>query len=423
MNVLIYSHVFAPSIGGVETCNMLLARWLVASGRVSEAAKMRRRQGGCETRPRAVHVNGTVAVTVVTQTPASGFDDATLPFRVVRQPSLVALWRLLGEADVVHLAGPVLLPLSLSLLRRRPVVIEHHGFQAACPNGQLLYEPTRTPCPGHFMACRHFQCLRCNAMHGRLRSLRMYFLTFPRRWLCHWASANVMPTKWLATILQLPNTRVIYHGVPDNGGGLASSPSSTPMAFAFLGRLVSTKGMHILLQAAYRLKSEGRRFRLKILGNGPERAALEAQTRVLGLSDEVAFSGYVPQVMVEGHLADTAAVIMPSLAGEVFGLVAAEQMMRGRLLIAADIGGLGEVVGDAGLKFPAGDVEGLAGCLRQVLETPHLVSELRHKARERALTLFREDRMVAEHLALYEQLVKRGDPRNSERKLLQRSRN
>ena len=62
-------------------------------------------------------------VTLVTQTTADGSDDGALPFRVLRQPNLFQLWRLIRESDVIHIAGPALLPLALGLLARRPVVI------------------------------------------------------------------------------------------------------------------------------------------------------------------------------------------------------------------------------------------------------------------------------------------------------------
>jgi glycogen(starch) synthase len=99
------------------------------------------------------------------------------------------------------------------------------------------------------------------------------------------------------------------------------------------------------------------------------------------------------------------AVVMPSVWEETAGLSAIEQMMRGRLVVAADIGGLGEVVGEGGLKFPPGDIEGLASCLRRVLDEPDLAKALGKKARQRALQLFLEERMVAEHLSVYRQLL------------------
>ena len=52
---------------------------------------------------------------------------------------------------------------------------------------------------------------------------------------------------------------------------------------------------------------------------------------------------------------------MPSL-GEIFGLVALENMLRKKVMIVSEIGSLTEVIGDTGLTFPAGDATALAGC-------------------------------------------------------------
>jgi glycosyltransferase involved in cell wall biosynthesis len=80
-----------------------------------------------------------------------------------------------------------------------------------------------------------------------------------------------------------------------------------------------------------------------------------------------------------------------------------EQMMRGRLVVVSDIGGLGEVVDGTGLKFPCGDVQGLTACLRRVLGEPELVEELGPRGRVRALELFTQKRMVEEYAkALHE---------------------
>src|SRR5215471_11674616 len=90
---------------------------------------------------------GGVECTVVTETPAGGASDSDFQFRVVRKPSLMQLAYLLWRSDLIHLAGPALRPLLLSCLLRKKVVVEHHGFQALCPNGLLFHEPTRTACP------------------------------------------------------------------------------------------------------------------------------------------------------------------------------------------------------------------------------------------------------------------------------------
>ena len=143
MKLLVYSHSFAPNIGGVETIVMLLARGL-AELRVENKQQQ-------------------FDVTLATETLAAGFDDGSLPFPVVRRPSLVALWRLIRAADVVHIQGPSLTPLLLAYLGRRPAVVEHHGYQAICPNGLLLHQPDGVICPGHFQAGRYGECVRCQA--------------------------------------------------------------------------------------------------------------------------------------------------------------------------------------------------------------------------------------------------------------------
>ncbi len=386
MRILIYTHAFAPEVGGVETIVMSLAQGLARLSRANAG------QG--------------IDVIVVTPTLGGSFDDRTLPFVVVRQPNLRRMIRLLREADIVHLAGPSLLPLLLGLLLRKPVVVEHHGFQAVCPNGQLHYEPTQVPCPGHFMARRHWECLRCNAEHGNLRSLKMWLLTFPRRWLCYRVSRNIVPTNWLATILKLPRTIALLHGVRNEPGSVFGETLRGPVTFAFIGRLVSAKGVHILLQAAQRLKQKGVAFHLRIIGDGPERSNLEAQAEALQLNDWVSFQGHIPPAIVEGTLARAVAIVMPSLGGEVFGLVAAENMMKGRLLIVSDLGSLAEVVGDAGLKFSPGDVEGLAACMQRVLESPELGGQLSYKAQQRARQRFSLERMVEEHRSVYQEVFR-----------------
>ena len=100
MKLLIYSHFFAPSVGGVETIVMSLARGL---------AEMRTPSGDKE-----------FELTVAAQTAPGQFDDGVLPFHVVRQPGFMRLRDLVRAADVVHLAGPALAPLFLGWLARKP---------------------------------------------------------------------------------------------------------------------------------------------------------------------------------------------------------------------------------------------------------------------------------------------------------------
>jgi glycosyltransferase involved in cell wall biosynthesis len=182
------------------------------------------------------------------------------------------------------------------------------------------------------------------------------------------------------------------------------------MTYAYVGRLVSEKGLPILLLAASQLLEQGYNFRLKMIGDGPERANLETMVAGFGLQSCVGFTGQLQGDALHRALEEVSVVVMPSLWEETAGLAAIEQMMRGRMVIASNIGGLGEVVDGVGLKFAPGDAAGLASCLRRVLDDPGLVEVLGRKARQRALELFLQQRMVAEHLALYRELLGDSSP-------------
>ncbi len=386
MRILIYTSEFWPVIGGVQSVVVALARGLTG------------RSAG----------RNNIEVTLVTKRAADGFDDRTLPFRVVRRPGLTELVRLLRGADLIHLAGPCLLPMLFGLLLRKPVVVEHHGFQAACPNGLLFYWPTQTVCPSHFMERRYQECLRCTAAtSGWVKGLSMVLLTFPRRWLSRHAAANVGVSHRMFKRIALPKGKIIYHGVSDMSATLqfdAWRQSGEP-CFAYVGRFVAEKGLALLLEAAKLLKVRGRQFRLKLIGDGPARAGLQEMVEALSLRDQVIFTGYLCGKALDEALWDVAVVVMPTLMEETAGLAVIEQMMSGRLVVVSDIGGLGEVVDGVGLKFATGDVEGLTACLERVIESPALVFEMGQRARSRSLEFFRQERMIDDHVTLYRNLL------------------
>jgi len=385
MKILIYAHAFAPRVGGAETYVLHLANGLSCGSRDA--------------------VPNAAQVTVATPTPAAGFDDRALSFRVVRRPGARSLFSLVRWADVVLLAGPVFLPLALALIQRKPVIVEHHGYQAVCPNGLLLREPSKERCPGHFMARRYHRCVACErAAHGWWRGVLKVLVNFPRRWMCRKAAANIAISRHVAERLQLPQTTVVYHGIPLPAAVDAAFPQSPPV-FAYVGRLVSEKGLPLLLHAAKRLVGDGYRLRVKFVGDGPERRRLEGLAAALGITGITTITGFLRGSALDEALRDVIAVVMPSVGEETAGLAAIENMARGRLVIAADVGGLGEIVDGTGLKFAPGDAAALAACMRRALDEPDLVARLGRAGRERALRMFNVGRMVREHADLLQKVV------------------
>jgi glycogen(starch) synthase len=391
MKLLLYSHFFAPSVGGVESIVLLIASGL---------AGLRTAAGPPE-----------FEVTLVTRTSAADFDARSLPFKVVRHPSLIRLLRLIRSSDVVHVAGPALAPLILSFLAGKPATIEHHGYQAICLNGLLVHQPDRQICPGHFQAGRYAECIRCQASESSwIRSCMNLFTMFPRNFLVRRAAANIAVTQHVLERQALPHSVVILHGIADTTTELPPAPSvrdSQRITFGYAGRFVSEKGVELLLDAARLLKQEKFDFEIQLIGDGPERASLEKKIARYQLESCVHITGFLKGAAFYEALGNVHAIVMPSVWEETAGLAAMEQMMRGRLVIAAQIGGLVEVVGETALTFSPGNTEALAECMRKVLRDPSLIDSLGRKARARALDRFAHTRMIEEHANVYREALRK----------------
>jgi glycogen(starch) synthase len=161
----------------------------------------------------------------------------------------------------------------------------------------------------------------------------------------------------------------------------------------------------LLLQAAKHLADGGKSFRLTFIGDGPEGTRLKTLVETLGLAEFVEFTGYLTGAAMERAADRIAVLIMPSIWEESAGLAAIEQMMRGRMVIAANIGGLGEIVGDAALKFTMGDSQSLADSMQRVIEDPSLIAPFGAAARERGITLFRRDQMIESQVSVCREIV------------------
>jgi glycosyltransferase involved in cell wall biosynthesis len=255
------------------------------------------------------------------------------------------------------------------------------------------------------MAGHYGKCVQCNsAKMGRASTWRNVILTFPRRWLCKHVSVNIAVSDHVARRLLLPRTRTIVHGLKVTRPVEESPSNGAPLRIGYVGRLVTEKGIPILLEAAKMLNDEGFSFRLELIGDGAERKNLENAARRLRLQERITFTGYLSGAAFEEAVRALNIVVMPSQWEETAGLAVMEKMMTGGLVIVADVGGLSEVVGSAGLKFTPGDVRTLYSQLRIVMEKPSIIAAVGAMARQRALKHFDRDSMIQNHMTLYREV-------------------
>jgi glycosyltransferase involved in cell wall biosynthesis len=126
----------------------------------------------------------------------------------------------------------------------------------------------------------------------------------------------------------------------------------------FVGRLSPEKGVDTLLKAWALLKSP---IPLKIVGDGPERAQLEAQSQQLG-NTNVDFLGRLDQDQIKGVMKKSRFLVLPSLWYEGFPMVIAESFACGVPVLGSRLGAMQEVISDghSGLHFTAGSADDLA---------------------------------------------------------------
>jgi glycosyltransferase involved in cell wall biosynthesis len=195
--------------------------------------------------------------------------------------------------------------------------------------------------------------------------LKRWLLRYARNISISQAIAASLPVE--STVIGNPYDDAIFHQMPR---------VERSRDLIFVGRLVSDKGVDVLLQAMAMLKGEGWLARLTVVGAGPEESALRALADQLHLTDQIIFTGSKTSGEVAELLNQHRVLVVPSLWEEPFGVVALEGIACGCVVVGSAAGGLSDAIGPCGLTFPNGDAAALRDCLRTVLTDGELVARL-----------------------------------------------
>jgi glycosyltransferase involved in cell wall biosynthesis len=175
--------------------------------------------------------------------------------------------------------------------------------------------------------------------------------------------------------------------LPD-GAALRASLGIAPdeQAVGLVSTLVAHEGIGTLLDAVKVLNDRGVKARALIVGDGPERTALERHAAALGLN--AIFTGRVPSARVRDYHAVLDVFVVPRTPDRVCQLVTplkpVEAMASGLPVVVSAVHALSEIVtdGETGMLAPPLDPGGLADCLQQLLSAPDLRAKLGASARE-----------------------------------------
>ena len=323
MKILLSSRYFYPSLGGTETNAEILAREFASFGN---------------------------EVKVITQTPGSNIaaDGSEFPFEVIRQPGAIKLLKLVYWCDVYFHNGISLRDALPLLVIRKPWVIRHQSWIRSI-NGSL------TEIGGD-----------ASSWIPRLKQFLVRF------------STSISISHAIAEHLNHPST-VIPNPYRDELFQIIPEIPRTK-ELVFLGRLVSEKGVDLLLEALAALKQQGLKPQLTIVGTGAEESKLSHQAKELGISEQVVFVGAKLGEELVKILNQHQIMVVPSLYDEPFGVAALEGIACGCVVVGSEGGGLKDAIGNCGVTFPNGNVEALTEALAKLLTHPEQLSQYRENA-------------------------------------------
>jgi glycogen synthase len=314
-----------------------------------------------------------------------------------RPPTAPRFQRLGDHARVIRLGlpirrfrqlyGPQAAIIAPILAARADVVHVHLGEDlAVLPTGAAAAKLHRLPLVLTVHTSLHHTLAVSDLRSAVLKTLGGQI----ERWGEHSAEAVLVITPRLSKLLisdGAAENRI--HVIPPGvNPSLFEGPFEDPFSgvgrprVLFVGRLAPQKGVDTLVAAAGLLKDPC--AQVLLVGDGPERKALERETERLGVGDRLHFVGFVTHDRLPAAMAHADVLVLPSLYEEL-GTVLLEAMQAGLPIVASKTGGIPDVIEDGvnGMLVPPGDPGALARAIDRLLADRDLACRLSEGAKER----------------------------------------
>jgi glycosyltransferase involved in cell wall biosynthesis len=182
-----------------------------------------------------------------------------------------------------------------------------------------------------------------------------------------------------------------------------------PPQILYAGNLVPSKGVDVLLRAAAELTHRGVPYQLKILGQGPSQASLEALAHDLGIESSTTWSPFVPQTAMPAEYGASTVVVLPTRGqAEGLGLTLVEALLAGAAVVGTPAGGIPEVVRheETGLLAREGTPADLADQLQRLLTDASLRARLSRAGREHVLAMYSPRTTIGRFLEIYRDVAR-----------------
>lgn len=415
MNILLPTDSFPPNCGGSGWSTYELARGLVERGHSVLVVKVVAGKGG---RERAADYEGIRVIEYHAYAPAvpgvrNYFKNERLYPRLARRLEELII---ANRIDVVHGQHVLSGPPSVVAARRRGVssVVTVRDYWPVCYRSDMLHTAaTLALCP----VCAH----AARVQHGRPRIgvlgfARTLAQTYLRRNMARKVEAlasasaviavsSVIARDLLERAPDLARTRLEIIPNPVNVTALRRAaaterPLAGPYAL-YVGKLALNKGTDHLVDVIQQADLD---WPLVVVGDGPERGAIEAAARASG--HDVHFRGWLDQAQTATWIAHAGMLIFPSRGPESLSRVLLEASALGIPIAAMNTGGTADVVEHEITGLLSADPSGLADDVRRIRHGELLRQRLGAAAAGRAAEKFDSAAVIARIEALYMDVVR-----------------
>lgn len=333
---------------------------------------------------------------MVKRLPELNWDAYGLYFANPRNVALTAREDCLGSPGP---RSPLVLPALRKTLHLSPSPSSYTLYHTHL-TWPLFYTPVTAPARSILVHTEHNTTNRRRNIPGIQLIERRVYRAFKRVVAVSEPTADAL-RNWLGPRFPREKVRTILNGVPMMEYYSRRPAQTHGLQLVTVGSLTRQKGHDVALQAVSRIRDHVRTY--WIVGEGPERGALERQASELSLHGTVKFVGW--QEEVQTYLQGADLFVMPS-RWEGLALAPVEALSTGLPVVGSNIPGIGEVLQDcpaASLvppESPGALVDGIISLADRLQDQP----EIGRKARTHA-ERFSFETMVGDYAALYQELI------------------
>jgi glycosyltransferase involved in cell wall biosynthesis len=175
----------------------------------------------------------------------------------------------------------------------------------------------------------------------------------------------------------------------------------------FIGRIISSKGPHILISALKDILSINPDVYLDIVGDGPMLGELKTQAEKQGINDKVIFHGWKHREEIKQILRSSYLLAFPSIYPEAFGITGIEAMMNAKPVVGFDVGGVSTWLknGETGFLIPRGDIEQFKQKIELLLNDSSLYQFLSEQSRMAAIKNYVPEVHMNKLVHLYNEIL------------------